>query len=187
VSRLFGEAESQRLATISISQMYILRKSTGYLRHRQSAEKTRATRSHIRERRKPHPSEPVFLRIDTIPQVDWDKQKGVYPINVVGEVTQFQVVCTLKKISEAYLLQALPFMIQGLHSDNGSEYFNRRVAALIRKLLIDFTKSRARQTNDKALVERKNGAVVQARFGHSHIPQRWALLINAFRHASHPI
>lgn len=167
--------------------MYILRKSTGYLRHWQSVEKTRATPSRIRERRKPHPSEPVFLRIDTVPQVDWDKQKGVYPINVVGEITQFQVVCTLEKISETYLLQAVPFMIQGLHSDNGSEYFNRRVAALLRKLLIDFTKSRARQKNDKALVEWKIGAVVQTRFGHNHIPQRWAPPVNAFRHTSHPI
>ncbi|TFG60046.1 MAG: transposase [Nitrospirales bacterium] len=127
--------------------MFNLRKSTGYLRHRQSVEKTRPTRSRIGERRKRHPAgQPGFLRIDTVPQEDWDKQKWVYPINAVDAVTQFQVVCTLEKISEAYLLpaleqllQALPFMIQGLHSDNGSEYINRRVAALLGKLLIDFT------------------------------------------------
>ncbi|MBA3964631.1 MAG: hypothetical protein H0X47_02450 [Nitrospirales bacterium] len=66
--RLFGEAESQRLATISISQIYKLRKSTGYLRHRQSVEKTRPTPSRIGERPKPHPAgQPCFPRIDTVP------------------------------------------------------------------------------------------------------------------------
>ena len=111
----------------------------------------------------------------------------MYHINAIDEVTQFQVVCTVEKISEAYLIPALeqllaafPFTIQGFHSDNGSEYINGRVARLLSKLLIDFTKSRARQTNDNALVESKNGAVVRKLFGHGHIPQRWAPLINAF-------
>jgi transposase InsO family protein len=186
--QLFGEAEYQRLATISIGHLYNLRKSQGYLRQRRSVEKTRPTRSTIGERRKPHPAgQPGFLRIDTVHQGDWDKQKGVYHINAVDEVTQFQVVCTVEKISEAYLIPALeqllaafPFTIQGFHSDNGSEYINGRVATLLGKLLIAFTKSRARQTNDNALVEGKNGAVVRKLFGHVHIPQRWASLINAF-------
>ena len=102
-------------------------------------------------------------------------------------MTQFQVVCTVEKISEQYLIPALeqllaafPFLIRGFHSDNGSEYINGRVARLLGKLLIEFTKSRARQTNDNALVESKNGAVVRKLFGHSHIPQRWASLINGF-------
>jgi transposase InsO family protein len=186
--QLFGEAEYQRLATISIGHLYNVRKSQGYLHQRRSVEKTRPTRSTIGERRKPHPAgQPGFLRLDTVHQGDWDKQKGVYHINAVDEVTQFQVVWTVEKISEAALLPALdellaalPFRIRGFHSDNGSEYINGRVAALLSKLFIEFTKSRARQTNDNALVERKNGAVVRKLFGHAHIPQRWASLINAF-------
>lgn len=120
-------------------------------------------------------------------QGDWDKQKGVYQINAVDEVTQFQVICTVEKISESYLIPALeqlldafPFPIQGFHSDNGSEYINGRVARLLGTLLIDFTKSRARQTHDNALVESKNGAVVRKLFGHGPIPQRWAPLMNTF-------
>ena len=186
--QLFGEAEYARLATISIGHLYNLRKSTGYLKQRRHVEKTRPTRSSIGERRKPQPAgRPGFLRIDTVHQGDWDKQKGVYHINAVDEVTQFQVVCTVEKISEAYLIPALeqllaafPFRILGFHSDNGSEYINGRVAALLGKLLIEFTKSRARQTNDNALAESKNGAVVRKLFGHAHIPQRWAPLINVF-------
>ena len=186
--QLFGETAYQRLAAISISHLYNLRHSTPYRQQRRHVEKTQPSRSTIGERRKPHPAgQPGFLRIDTVHQGDWDKQKGVYHINAIDEVTQFQVVCTVEKISEAYLLPALedllaafPFHIRGFHSDNGSEYINGRVARLLGKLLIEFTKSRARQTNDNALVESKNGAVVRKLFGHTHIPQRWASRINAF-------
>ena len=54
------------------------------------------------------------------------------------------------------------------------------MAELLEKLRIEFTKSRSRQTNDNALVESKNGHVVRKIFGHGHIPQRWASLINDF-------
>jgi len=36
-----------------------------------------------------------------------DKHKGVYHINAVDEVTQFEVVCSVGKISEHYLIPAL--------------------------------------------------------------------------------
>jgi transposase InsO family protein len=32
------------------------------------------------------------------------------------------------------LLDAFPFVIKGFHSDNGSEYINKRVAKLLEKL-----------------------------------------------------
>lgn len=116
-----------------------------------------------------------------------DKQKGVYHINAVDEVTQFEVVCTVEKISEIYLIPALeeqletyPFTVLSFHSDNGSEYINKRVAGLLEKLLIEFTKSRSRHSNDNALAESKNGSVIRKLFGYSHIPQHWAPLINDF-------
>ena len=115
------------------------------------------------------------------------KADYVYHINAVDEVTQFEVVCTVEKISEHYLLPileqllaAFPFRVQGFHSDNGSEYINKRVAELLDKLLIEFTKSRSRQSNDNALAEGKNGAVVRKLFGYGHIPSRFAQRINTF-------
>ena len=103
----------------------------------------------------------------------------------MDEVTQFEVVTTVERISERYLIPALetlletfPFVVINFHSDNGSEYINKRVAELLQKLLIEFTKSRSRQTNDNALAESKNGSVVRKVFGYSHIPQRWACLTN---------
>ncbi len=186
--QVFGEAGYERLAVISIGHVYNVRKSLPYLRQRRQVETTRSTRSRIGERRKPAPAgQPGFIRIDTVHQGDWDKQKGVYHINAVDEATQFEGICTVEKISEYYLIPAMAqllaafsFHLCGFHSDNGSEYINGRVAALLGKLLIEFTKSRARQTNDNALAESKNGAVVRKLFGYGHIPQRWVPLINTF-------
>ena len=185
---LFGQTAYQRLANISVSHLYTLRKSRAYGQSRQTFVKTQPRVSRIGERRQPQPhGQPGYIRIDSVHQGDLDRQKGVYHINAVDEVTQSQVVVTVEKISERYLIPALadlldtfPFIVIGFHSDNGSEYINKRVAALLQKLLIEFTKSRARRTNDNALVESKNGAVVRKVFGYSHIPQRWAPLINAF-------
>ena len=185
---VFDEQAYHRLASISVAHLYNLRKSTPYLRQRRHQEKTRSKTSHIGERRKPQPDgKPGYLRIDTVHQGDWDKQKGVYHINAVDEVIQMEMVLSLEKISECYLIPILkqlladfPLVIQGFHSDNGSEYINKRVAELLEKLRIEFTKSRSRQTNDNALVESKNGHVVRKIFGHGHIPQRWASLINDF-------
>ena len=79
------------------------------------------------------------------------------------------------------LLQSHPFVVQGFHSDNGSEYINHRVANLPNKLHIgQFTKGRSRRTNDNALVEGKNAAVVRKYLGYAHIPKRFAPQVNAF-------
>ena len=187
---VFGQTQYTSLASISVSHLYNLRKSTPYTRQRRHFQKTRPKPSTLGERRKPRPDgKPGYIRIDTVHQGDLDKHKGVYHINAVDEVTQFEVVCTVEKISERYLIPALeqlleifPFTLLGFHSDNGSEYINKRVAELLEKLRIEFTKSRSRQSNDNALAESKNGAVIRKLFGYTHIPQRFAPIINAFNH-----
>ena len=185
---VFGQIEYERLASISVSHLYNLRKSLSYGRLRRHFEKTKPRQIPIGERRKPAPNgRPGYIRIDTVHQGDLDGKKGVYHVNAVDEVTQFEVVCTVEKISEYYLipiltqlLEAFPFSVRGFHSDNGSEYINKRVAELLDKLLIEFTKSRSRQSNDNALAESKNGSVVRKIFGYSHIPSRFAQRINLF-------
>lgn len=185
---VFGNAAFERLASISVSHLYTLRKSTRYKKRRQYFTKTKSRSLPIGQRRKPTPEgKPGYLRIDSVHQGDLDGKKGVYHINAVDEVTQYQAVVCVEKISEAYLLVALeelfaafPFVIRCFHSDNGSEYINYRVAELLNKLLIEFTKSRSRRTNDNALVEGKNAATVRKHFGYAHIPQRFAALINTF-------
>jgi transposase InsO family protein len=186
---VFGDTRYERLASISNGHLYNLRSSRTYQRQRGSVDKTRPVKINIGERRKPRPEgRPGFLRVDSVHQGDMDGTKGLYHINLVDEVTQFQFVGSVERISERFLLpvlealiEAFPFLILGFHADNGSEYINKRVAALLEKLRIsEFTKSRARRTNDNALVESKNGSVVRKHLGYAHIPSRFANAVNAF-------
>lgn len=186
--QLDGDARYERLAKISNGHLYNLRKTRCYKSRRRRYEKTRPTRVGIGERRKPRPEgRPGFLRIDTVHQGDLDGVKGVYHINAVDEVTQWQVAVSVEKISESYLLPALdrlldafPFVILGFHSDNGSEYINRRVAWLLGKLRAEQTRSRPGKSNDNALVEGKNGSVIRKHMGYEHISQRFAGPVNDF-------
>lgn len=188
---VFDDKAYRRLTEISVSHLYNLRGSSRYKRQRRTFTKTKSKQVAIGERRKPHAEgKPGYIRIDTVHQGDQDKVKGVYHINAVDEVTQFEIVCSVEKISEQYLMPALeqmlesfPFNIRGFHCDNGSEYVNQHVAKLLQKLFIEFTKSRSRHSNDNALAESKNGSVVRKIFGYTHIPQKWAPEINKFNRA----
>ena len=151
-------------------------------------QKTKPVQVNIGERRRPDPQgRPGYLRIDTVHQGDLDGAKGVYHINAVDEVTQWQVVGATAQISEAWLMPVLeamlrqfPFRILGFHSDNGSEFINHTVAKLLNKLLAEQTKSRPRHSNDNSLVEAKNGAVIRKHMGYEHIESRHAEAIEAF-------
>lgn len=185
---VFNEKSYERLAAISVAHIYNLRKTVLYRDKRRHFEKTRRTSVMIGERRKPMPNgSPGYLRIDTVHQGDQDGIKGVYHINAVDEVTQMEVVFSVEKISEQYLIPVLaalietfPFKIVEIHSDNGSEYINHAVVKLLKKLLIELTKSRSRHSNDNALAESKNGAIVRKQLGYMHIPQKHAEQLNCF-------
>ena len=176
--QVFKQAAYQRLAGISVSPLYNLRQSTPYSKQRGIVDKTRPVQSNIGERRKPSPEgRPGYIRVDTVHQGDWDGIKGVYPVNAVDEVTPFEGVASVERISERYLIAVLaslidsfPFIIKGFHADNGSEYINQRVADLLNKLLIELTKSRSRRTHDNARVETKNGSIVRKPLGY-HRPE----------------
>jgi hypothetical protein len=184
----FGQAAYARLATISVAHLYNLRAKPLYQQHRVHFSKTQTRPSTIGIRRAPAPEgRPGFIRIDTVHQGDHDGRKGLYHINAVDIITQWQLVATCERISEAYLLPVIgellagfPFVVLGFHSDGGSEYVNRDVAALLEKLRVEFTRSRPRHTNDNALVESKNGSVIRKQFGYAHIAQHFAADMNAF-------
>ncbi len=186
---VFGEPRFERLAGISGSHVYNLRASKTYLARRTVWTKTRAATVGIALREAPDPrGKPGHLRVDTVHQGDRNGVKGLYLVNIVDEVTQYEYVGAVPGISERFLvplLEALlslfPFAVAAFHADNGSEYINHRVATLLNKLHIPkFTKSRARNSNDNALVEGKNAHVVRKWFGHDHIPQRFAGIVNQF-------
>lgn len=184
----FGDPKFVRLAEISVAHLYNLRRSAAYRKVAVTIELTRPSAVSIAERRRPEPhGQPGFLRVDTVHQGDWEEEKGVYHINAVDTVTQWQIVGCTSKISEQFLMPVLeamlhqfPFRIRGFHADNGSEFINHRVARLLEKLLIEFTKSRPYRSQDNALVEGKNGAVIRKHMGYGHIPQQYAEPVQKF-------
>jgi transposase InsO family protein len=187
----YGKPEFERLAAISVAHLYNLRHHQRYRERRLNYTRTRPTAVSIGERRRPDPQgQPGYVRVDTVHQGDRPGAKGVYHINAVDEVTQWQMVSATARISEAWLepvlaslLRQFPFPILGFHSDNGSEFINQTVARLLNKLLIEQTKSRPRHSNDNGLVETKNGAVIRKHMGYGYIDAEHAEPIQHFYRA----
>ena len=185
---VYHDIRFERLAHISPSHIYNLREREVYKTNTLTYTSTQSIGRDIGIRAKPHPlGKPRYIRVDSVHQGDFDKVKGVYHINLVDEVTQEEVVVTVEGISEYFLLPALEnalcqFHVQiiNFHSDNGSEYINKRVSAMLSKMLIEQTKSRARKTNDNALVEGKNYAVVRRQYGYAHIPKKYASVMEEY-------
>jgi hypothetical protein len=181
----FRDERFIRLQNISLGHIYNLRGTQRYQGKALTFTKTPTTQTPIGTRQKPQPyGKPGYLRVDSVHQGDLDKQKGVYHINLVDEVTQWEIVVCVEGISEYFLLPALekalaafPFKIINFHSDNGSEYINYQVAELLERLLVKQTKGRSRHCNDNALVESKN-KIIRKWMGYSHIPKKFASGIN---------
>jgi len=185
---IYKRPEYARLATISVAHLYNLRHRQRYRERLLNYTKTRSTTVQIGERRKPQPNgQPGFLRLDTVHQGDQPDAKGVYHINAVDEVTQWEVAGSVPRISEAYLepvlenmLRQFPFRILGFHSDNGGEFINKTVARLLEKLRVEQTKSRPRKSGDNGLVETKNGWIIRKHIGYGYIDAKHADPINRF-------
>jgi len=192
---VYGKRAYERLSHISPSHIYNLRATRQYDGAMGSSfEKTKPTAVPIGVRRKPEPDgKPGYIRVDTVHQGDCvgesggGMKKGVYHINLVDETSQWEIIGSVEGISERFLaplleqlIKQFPFRIINFHSDNGSEYINKIVAALLNKMMIEQTKSRPRRSNDNGLAETKNGAVIRKHFGYAYIEQRHAKPINLF-------
>lgn len=190
---IFGDARFKRLSGISVSHIYNLRGMRTYTSHSTTFTITDPVSTPIGLRRKPQPMGiPGYLRVDTVHQGDrkiamYKYEKGVYHLNLVDEVTQWEMVFCVETISEKHLRpvfeqlqQMFPFVVINFHSDNGGENINYMVADILNRLVINQTKSRSRHCNDNALVESKNGSVIRKHMGYFHIPKTYALEINEF-------
>lgn len=177
---LFHHLEFKNVANISISHIDNLRKSNCYKASWVNGTKARIIA--IGTTTKPETNNcPGSIRIDTV------HQRDVYFINAVDEITQWEIVACVPKISEAFLLPILelllnqfPFIVFNFHSDRGVEFINAVVARLLTKLFIEQTKSRSRHCNDNALVESKNGSVIRKNMGYQHLNQNLANKMNEF-------
>ncbi|WP_420632468.1 integrase [Candidatus Palauibacter sp.] len=179
----------ERLARTSNGHIHNLRARRDYRLGALSPDKTRPVRVSIGVGRGPDPQgRPGFVRVDTVHRGDLNGEKGLYALNVVDRVTQFEHIGAVVRIAEHFLPPVLedlppafPFRVEGFHADNGSEHINHRVARMLEKLHIsEFAKSRPRRSNDNALVESRNGASVRGWLGRAHIPAQCAPAVNGF-------
>lgn len=185
---IYGNNDYARLSKVSHGHFYRLRGSDVYKESALTVGRTISVSRSIGMRKKPQPNgKPGYIRVDTVHQGDLDGIKGVYHINLVDEVTQWEILVCVDSITEASMayvlaeaLRFFPFVIIGFHSDNGGENINGSVSAVLQKLFIEQTKSRSGKCNDNALVESKNGSVVRKHMGHWHIPKYEARKINSF-------
>lgn len=186
--RVYGNSDYEQLSRLSVSHLYNLRETRQYQSQSLITAGTKSVSVPIGRREKPQTGgKPGFLRVDSVHQGDLGKVKGVYFINLVDEVTQWEIVACVPNICEEsmkYILGAsmslFPFPILGFHSDNGGEYINYTVAWLLKKIKAEQTKSRSRRTNDNALPEGKNAWVIRKHFGHGHIAKKHAELIHEY-------
>lgn len=183
-----GDLRYERLRSISVSHLYRLRGTKRYREQSMTYKKTNPVSVPIGERRKPEPSgKPGFLRFDSVHQGDCNGEKGVYHINAVDEVTQWEVPVAVENLQEVSVEPALdeafnlfPFEILNFHSDNGGEYINGVVHDFLNRWQVKQTKGRPRHSNDNGLVETKNGAIIRKYMTYYHIPQPYAARINRF-------
>ena len=153
------------------------------------ADQTRATQAAtIGVRKAPAPEGRAgFIRIDSVHQGDQDGTKGLYHINAVDCVTQWQVVATVQTISEAHLLPVIeqmpeqfPFAIIGFHADNGSEYVNHAVAACWTSCASSSPAAARGGTATTTAWPGPRTAPWCARSSATHIPQRHAARFNTY-------
>ena len=164
-AEVYGHTQYQRISQISKSHISNLRKDKRYRNF--WVNSTKSVQNDIGETRKPdNKGIPGSIRVDTV------HQRDIYIINAVDEVTQWEVTIAVPVICDRYMKSALleileqfPFEIFNFHSDRGGENINYLVAQMLDRLHINQTKSRARKTNDNALVECKNGHVIRKNFG----------------------
>jgi len=140
----YEKEEYRNIANVSVSHIYNLKKTVFYRRSVTFYQETKKTKGRIiGERCKPEPGgKPGYLRVDTVHQGDRGGEKGVYHINTVDEVVQWEVVGAVEKITDEHLIPLLekiissyPYRIINFHADNGSEYINRKVAEMLNNLL----------------------------------------------------
>jgi len=187
---LFGKEEYRNISKISVSHIYNLRNHKKQYLSSEAIKysKTIPVTRDIGERRKPAPcGKPGYLRVDSVHQGDFQGEKGVYHVNFTDEVTQWEAIGCVENLTDEFmiplllkLMEQFPFVIINFHSDNGSEYINRRVAEMLERLRVNQTKSRSRRSNDNALAESKNGSVIRKHIGRNHIPKKNAEAIEIF-------
>ena len=73
-----------------------------------------------------------------------------------------------------HIRQRLPFRMQSLHTDNGSEFINHLLVNWCRQERIAFTRGRSYRKNDQAYVEQRNWLTIRRQVGYDRLASKEA-------------
>ena len=119
-------------------------------------------------------TEPGFIEIDLVGHEGGDNNGAFhYSLNATDIATGWTETCTVKSKGERIvaagldqLINRFPFLILGIHSDNGSEFINHHLARYCELRQITFTRGRPSHSNDQAHIEQKNWSIVRRAVGY---------------------
>jgi hypothetical protein len=108
-----------------------------------------------------------------------DVYSGWTEVQAVQNKAQVWVFAALKD-----LRAQMPFALQGIDSDNGSEFINDNLLEYCQHEGITFTRSRPYRKNDNCFVEQKNYTIVRRHVGYQRLtgPEQLALVNQLYRH-----
>ena len=110
---LYGKKDYERLSKISHGHFYRLRGTDAYKEKSITIGRTISVSRAIGIRKKPQPEgKPGYIRADTVHQGDLEGVKGVYHINLVDEVTQWEIIGCVEGISEEFLRPLLEELLE---------------------------------------------------------------------------
>lgn len=99
-----------------------------------------------------------------------DVATGWTELQPVWGMSQSEVIASLH-----ITCRRLPFRLRELHSDNGSEFVNRKLLAWCHREGVSFTRGRSYRKNDQAYVEQKNWQTVRRLVGYDRFESKAAL------------
>ena len=126
-----------------------------------------------------------YLEIDTVAHNGGDPNGVfIYTVNSTDVVigwTEPEAIMGKGERATVYALddisQDIPYPVLGFDSDGGSEFINWHLYRYAKKHKINFTRSRAGQSNDNAHIEQKNRVAVRRLVGHARYDTPEQLII----------
>lgn len=102
-------------------------------------------------------------------------------IDVATGWTEVQAVWGLaqQRVGTAvhHIRQRLPFRLQGLHTDNGSEFLNHTLFNWCRREEVRYTRGRSYRKNDQAYVEQRNWQLIRRQVGYDRLASKEAYTV----------
>lgn len=126
---------------------------------------------------------PGFIQIDLVAHDGGDNNGAFFStLDATDIATGWTEAITVRSKGERIVAAGLteligrfPFAINGIHSDNGSEFINHHLLRWCDARHLTFTRGRAHHSNDQAYVEQKNWSSVRRGIGYFRYDTRHEL------------